>query len=271
MVHSQDFLRQIEILSSVLNGEMKSKADYAELYSVTEITINRDISALRKLGIQINSKKKCLVLFATPPVDTLVSLCSDYLPLKLNSSSFKDQIELISKINQDMFFQNLTLVCKSVSDSLYLKIDYKKRDGEINSYLLKPIRLLLKDKNWQLFAVKEGETVIKTFLLTRIQSIKQLDKKFEILVNKSDSKNDVDIMLEFNPSVEHEIYDKIWFDNYTLDKAKNGKIILKTKQPITSSLAGWCISWWDTMKIVKPVALKIYCEEMITEYLKTNR
>lgn len=270
MINSKDFFRQVEILSAVLNGESKSKADYAELYSVSEITINRDISALRKLGIQINSKKNCLILFEKPSVAILVSLCSNYLPLKINSASFKEQIELISKINQGAFFQNLTLVSKAVSEKLYLKINYKKKNGEINNYLLKPYRMILKDKNWQLLAVKEGETEVQTFFLSRIQSIKQLNKKFEITSRETDRKNNFEIILEFDSSVENEIYDKIWFDNYTLEKAKNKNIILKTMQPINSSLAGWCITWWDTIKIVKPMALKKYCAEMISEFLKRN-
>lgn len=271
MINSKDFLRQIEILSSVLNGDVKSKADYAELYSVSEITINRDISALRRLGIQINSKKNSLVLFAHPPVETLVSLCSNYLPLKLNSYSFKDQVELISKINQDTFFQNIIFASKAVLEKFYLKINYKKKSGEINNYLVKPVRILLKDKNWLLYAVKEGETEIKTFFLSRIQSIRPLDKKFEITSRKTDTKNEVEVILEFSPTVENEIYDKIWFENYTLEKTKNGKIKLKIVQPITSSLAGWCITWWDTVKIVKPMALKKYCAEMILEFQKRNR
>lgn len=269
MTGPKDYIRQIEILSMCSNGARLSKADYAEMFGVTEITINRDIKSLRSRGVQIYSKNKILTLLEFPSKEVLIQLCADYLPLKLNSSVFKKQISLYADINKNEFFQNLTVIAKAVSDNIELSLCYRNKQNEEKKYRVKPFKLILKENNWQLLALKENEEVIKTFYLSRIKGVDFTLKKF---VMKAIQKRigEKDIQLEFDPIVENEIYDKIWFETYSINKAENGKIILNTKQPITSALAAWCISWWDTLKIIKPRALKDYCNDMIRDFQKMN-
>ncbi|MDQ7818903.1 MAG: hypothetical protein RDU14_17880 [Melioribacteraceae bacterium] len=67
------------------------------------------------------------------------------------------------------------------------------------------------------------------------------------------------------------IHDKIWFDEFTLKKDSKGFIILTTNQEINNRLAAWCLSWWDMIKIVKPIRLKEYTTEMSKAYLISNK
>ena len=53
-----DFERQTEILARCLNGENLSKSDYAEIYNVSEITINRDLKSLPRLWNSDLQQKK---------------------------------------------------------------------------------------------------------------------------------------------------------------------------------------------------------------------
>lgn len=60
--YTDDILRRSELLARIINDEELSKADAAFLFKVAEVTINRDIKALRNLGIRIFSKNNKLIL-----------------------------------------------------------------------------------------------------------------------------------------------------------------------------------------------------------------
>ena len=137
-------------------------------------------------------------------------------------------------------------------------------------YNLKPYKLIESNNNWILHAIKEGETTLKTFYLSRIKNISLTQKKFkkEFIENKS---GDVkEIVLKFVPQVEQELYYKIWFEDFEIEKQSDGYIILKTNQPITNRLAAWCISWWDAIEILRPKELKNYINEMIDDFRSKN-
>ena len=265
-----DILRRSELLARVMNGEELSKADAADLFNVSEMTINRDLKAFRDIGISLFSKKGKIVLEEIPSTAELVSLASNYLPLKLNSDVFHKQVKVFSTSDKKNYFPKLILLSKAVEEGLIVKLIYKRfYDNKVEEYKLYPVRLINDNLNWKLHAFKAGEDVVKAFYLSRIQKIKLTDKKFSKLSLPKEKKQLFDIELRFDLRVRNEILDKIWFESFELEE-KEGFIILKTMQPITNSLASWCISWWDTIEIVKPIELKKYIKEMITFFYKIN-
>lgn len=266
-----DIVRRSELLARVMNGEVLSKADAADLFKVSEITINRDIQAMRELGISIFSKKNKLILEETPRCSELISIASDYLPLKLNSDLFHKQVKVYSKSDKKDFFSKLVLLSKSVDESLIVNLTYKRfYDNKISEYRLYPIRLTNVGLNWILHAFKAGEVIIKSFYLIRIQKIKLTDKKFTRTSLPKESEELFDIELRFDSRVRDEILDKNWFESFELEEIGNF-VILKTRQSITNSLAAWCISWWDLIEIIRPVELKTYINEMIDDYKSKNQ
>ena len=266
-----DILRRSELLAKVMNGEEVSKADAADLLNVSEITINRDLKAFRDIGISLFSKKGKIVLEENPSTAELVSLASNYLPLKLNSDVFHRQVKVYSTSDKKNYFPKLILLSKAVEEGLIVDLIYKRfYDNKVEEYKLYPVRLINDNLNWKLHAFKAGEDVIKTFYLSRIQKIKITSKKFSKLSLPKEKEQLFDIELRFDSRIRDEILDKIWFESFILEEIK-GYIILKTKQPITNTLAAWCISWWDTIEIVKPKELKNYIKEMIREYQDANK
>ncbi len=176
-----DLIRQSEILAHVLNGKRLSKEDYAEMYDVTGITIDRDLKNLRDKGIEIFSKKNIVGIFGEPPTNELIHLVADYLPLKLNSDVFLKQIRLFAKVNKNNFFKNLVLTSYTVKEGLILKIKYQRLADDVeNDYLLKPVRLINSDMNWILHAFKDKSDILQTFYLSRVLSIELTDKKFKL-------------------------------------------------------------------------------------------
>jgi predicted DNA-binding transcriptional regulator YafY len=268
--YTDDIKRRYELLARILNGEEISKADAADILAISEITINRYIHSLRENGINIYSKKNRLIVEELPLQSTLVSIAADYLPLKLNSDVFHKQIKAYSQKDKKDFFTKLILIAKAVDEGLVINLFYKRfYDNKIVEYELHPVRLINNELNWILQASKKGEDEIKSFYLSRIKKLKLTDKKFRKLSLPKENKGSMDIELKFDSRVRDEILDKIWFESFELEEVE-GFIILKTRQPITNTLAGWCISWWDTIEIIKPKELKDYISEMIDVFKLNN-
>jgi predicted DNA-binding transcriptional regulator YafY len=265
-----DILRRSELLARVMNGEELSKADAADLFNVSEITINRDLKAFRDIGISLFSRKGKIVLEEIPSTAELVSLASNYLPLKLNSDVFHKQVKVYSSSDKKNYFPKLILLSKAVEEGLILDIKYKRfYDNKVNDYQLYPIRLTSVGYNWVLHGMKAGEDVIKSFYLSRIKKMKLLDKKFSKLSLPKEKEKLYTIELKFDKRVQDELLDKIWFESFELEE-KDGHINLTTRQPITNSLAAWCISWWDMVEINKPNELKTNITQMINDFKKKN-
>lgn len=140
MSHSNDFLRQSEILSYCLNGAKFSKSDYAEIYNVTELTINRDLKVLRSKGIQINSRKGKVYLFEKPVKDLLVKYAAEYLPIKLNSELLHSQLKTYGKSVVN-FYPYLILISKAVDEKRFISIRYKRLYDNMIVHIQNPIRI----------------------------------------------------------------------------------------------------------------------------------
>lgn len=267
-----EFIRQTEILALCINGEYLSKADLAGIYNVSEITINRDLQSLRKKGIQIFSRKKSVRLIAEPPGDILTRLTSDYLPLKLNYEIFSKQIKVFANNSvSGNYFPTLTLLSKSVNEGIIIKINYSRlHDDKTKDYHIKPVRLNTSGFNWILDGFDLEELKEKSFYVNRINKVVLTRERFDIKPVYDQSQEKKEIVLRFNPEVESQIYSKIFFDDYKLEKSKDRFILLTTNQVITHRLAAWCISWWDMLKVIKPAELKEHIRIMIDSFCSVN-
>ena len=269
--HLSETSRNIELLARVLNGEQITKQQAADFYNVEEITISRALQYYRSLGIEAFGRKSGITIQNRPKKEDLVALSSYYLSLKLNSDYFSNSIKTYSKIDP-RFFSKIILSAKAVSEEIIISIEYQKLTDNITSaYNLNPYKLIENNNNWILHAVKEGETTLKTFYLSRIKNISLTQKKFKKEFTESKPGDVKEIILKFVPQVEQELYYKIWFEDFEIEKQSDGYIILRSNQPITNRLAAWCISWWDAIEIIKPDQLKNYANQMIREYQNANK
>jgi predicted DNA-binding transcriptional regulator YafY len=265
-------LRQIEILSQILNGKVCSKADLAEEYNVTEITINRYLRVLRKLGVQIFSKKNRVVLTSEPNSEVLSRLAAEYISLKLNSEMHYKKLKVLSQHLKQNTLPWLTLLSKAVAEHKVITIKYQRLyDNQIEAYDLCPIQLINNDFNWLLQARKVDDNIVRTFYINRIIEIHQKEKSFQPIHLDEKEENVHQIVLRFHPDVEQQVLCKIWFDDFEAEKDKDGFIVIKTNQPITNKLASWCISWWDMIEILSPKELIEHTISMISEFKEKNR
>ena len=264
--YSNESIRRFELLARILNGEQITKIKAAEDYSVEEITISRDLQFFRSLGIEVLSRKNGIEIFNKVKNEHLIRFASEYFTLKMNSDYFTKSVKVFSKVDRN-FYQQIVLLTKAIKESRIIKLTYQRlSDDKIKEYTLKPIRLVESNNNWILHAIKEDEIILQLFYLSRIINFQPTNKRFEIPTEIDENKEKYEIVLRFSPEVENEIYYKIWFDEFEIEKDKDGFIILKTWQPITNRLASWCVSWWDKINIVYPKNLKNHIKEMINAY-----
>ena len=121
----------------------------------------------RSLGIEAFGRKSGIIIQNRPKKDDLVALASHYLSLTLNSNYFNNSIKTYSKIDP-RFFSKIILIAKAVTEEIIIKIEYQKLTDNITSvYNLKPYKLIESNNNWILHAVKEDETILKTFYLSQ--------------------------------------------------------------------------------------------------------
>lgn len=268
--YTDDVKRRSELLAKIIAGEKISKADAADIFDINEVTINRDLKFFRDNGLPIYSKKNCITITGELNKQVLIELASDYIPLKLNSDVFYKKIKLFATQESCNFYSKLVLLTKAVNEGLEIDINYTRlSDGISSTYKLLPIRLINDDLNWVLHAMKKNHNVVQTFYLSRIDKVSVLNKKFKKQFIPIEKTKRYEMEFKFDKKVIDELQYKIWFDDYEI-KSIGEEIILNTKQPISNQLASWCISWWDTIEIVKPIELKDYISEMINLFQTKN-
>ncbi|HOJ19739.1 MAG TPA: WYL domain-containing transcriptional regulator [Ignavibacteriaceae bacterium] len=266
-----EIIRQTEIVASVLNKEGKGISDFAEIYDVSEITIHRDLGSLRKLGIAIFSRRKRLEIMEKIPNNVLNGLLAEYLPLKLNREIYLKKLEVYSKKIDTGHFQIITTVTKAISEKRIFKMEYKRiRDDEAGEYFIQPIKILNNEFNWILHGIKRGETILKTFYLSRIRKLVITENTFEIKEPIEIKEKREKILLRFSPIVINEISHKIWFDDFQIEKREDGFIYLETQQTVSLKLASWCVSWCDKLKIIEPESLKKLIRDMTEGFRQNN-
>ena len=263
---NEDIARRIEIAAGAVNGECFSKAELAVIYNTAEITINRDLQWLRSEGLGIYSRKNQVVI-TDNKADTITRLTALYLSLDYYKSLYTP-VKLFERSKATSHY--LILLTKAIRENKFIKVNYcRLEDDHTSSYALQPDGLRLIGLNWILSAIKEGEDIIKNFYVSRINHLELLDKIFK---TKSSAQNNKDhnIVLKFSSEVKSQVYDKLWFDNFEITEDEHGFILLKTKSPITTTLASWCLSWWDKIEIVEPVELKLKIKSMIDSFTTKN-
>jgi predicted DNA-binding transcriptional regulator YafY len=266
-----EFFRQTEILALCLNGPGFSKADLAEMFNVSGITIARDLQSLRKKGIQIFSRKKAVKIIAEPPDDVLITLASDYIPLKLKRDILSRQLEAFARNSNNSYFPLLTLLTKAVNEGLVVKMSYTKLyNDETKNYCIKPLKLCTIGFNWIIEAFDLEALKEKSFYINRIKRIILTNEHLDVIPDLNSSREKEGIVLRFNPEVESQISGKIFFNDYKLTKDENGYIILTTNEVISHRLAAWCISWHDMLEVLQPSELKVHIKNMIDSFSSIN-
>lgn len=180
------FMRQIEILGSVINNPDKLKvSDFEDIYDVNALTIKRDLQELRGMGINIHSRKgNGLSVLSNVPDEIIKNIIIQYIGIAVNQSIYDKATNFLINSQNIKAISIITILQRCINSGNQLRIEYEKAENNLNSErtiiserIIEPYCIFQSEKNWRLLA--KHEEVIKQFILTKIKSVEQLDIKFK--------------------------------------------------------------------------------------------
>lgn len=263
------FIRQIEILGIALNFPDKFKAAYFEaLFNVNELTIKRDLRKLRSMGIDIHSTKgKGIRIHSNIQDEIVKNIIVQYTGLTVNQSSYDQATNLLVHKLHYKSIAAITLLKRCIKNHFKIKIKYEKHEeNKTEERIVDPYCIFQSEKNWRLLA--NHESIIKQFLINRIKSIEQLDKKFKPITQKQIDEifstsfrswlgnERYKIKLKFLPPWPGRIKPKLLMEFQKITENKDGSITYETIVNSLKEISSWIVSRGKGVIVLEPEELK---------------
>jgi predicted DNA-binding transcriptional regulator YafY len=180
-----DFLkktkRQIEIAALTTAYPCKfSTQDMEDMFECNSVTIQRDLSTLRKRGVDIHSVPNEGLKVTSPlQEDTVNELIDDYVYVGVPTALSQKSNHFLTTVLKEKSFSFLALLNMACREKIEIKIKYKKTaEKRLTDKRLQPLLLFERENEWRLLA-KEADKV-KQFLLSKITAIEMTEKNFTI-------------------------------------------------------------------------------------------
>jgi predicted DNA-binding transcriptional regulator YafY len=264
------FKRQIEILGICLaqNYDYKSVSDLAEIFSVEELTIKRDLNDLRSAGIMIHSAKgKGIVVDKKPSQDKLRELIKQYSAL-ISSGSYveKSTALLVSRLKEEAL-ANMVVLQMCIDKNQMAIIDYEK-DADVyeRSVEISPLLIFQTDNYWRLLTMNDGR--IKQFLMNKIIHAKtsprtfkpvskeKIDDVFKYSFRSWLGEDTYTIKLSFSSYWADRLKPKQLLDSETFTQLADGSIEYTATVNSLEEIAGWIVTRGEGVKVIGPPELK---------------
>lgn len=261
--------RQIEIIGIALDKTRLLRiGDVADLYGCDDLTIKRDLQALRGYGIDIHSEKKRGIHIATPIEGRkMKQIVSQYLGL-CNAPTAMDRATslLVTKQREKALLYVVTLR-KCIESSTTVLIDYEKESNDIDrNREISPLMVFSGDGYWRLLAEEKG--VKKQFIINKIIRLQPTSKKF-----KRVSQEEIDELFRHSfkswiGTEKHQVklrLDPVWsarikprqmmeFEKITQEV--DGSVILETTVNSLSEITAWVVSRGKGVEVLEPDQLR---------------
>jgi predicted DNA-binding transcriptional regulator YafY len=266
---SSKFKRQIEILGiAIRNTESLGTNDLTRMYGVERLTIKRDLQELRSHGIDIHSEgKRGVRLSGKIDISRLRRIVSSYLVLSCVGASLDKASQLLTKKLGVESLNTAVTLQRSIEDSVKVKISYETEQRKDSSeYTVGPLQLFQAGELWRLLAVHDG--VIKQFLLTKILDVQLTGERF-----KKPEQQKIDeifrhsflswtggekhtVRLRLSKQVAPRLKSRQLISFETVAKNKDGSIDVEGVVNSLDEIAGWIVSFGESVEAVSPVYLR---------------
>lgn len=170
--------RQIELLGLVIAEPCRYKILDLELYfNCTQITVKRDLRELRSLGIDIHSlPHKGIRVDGEIRHAILMDLLAQYVITSGIDTFYQRSLHFFIEKHKNRSIPNFTRIQTSIENNLEIEIEYYKRETFSENKVVSPLLIFLNENEWRLLVSSDGK--IKQFLLSKIHSVKVLEKSF---------------------------------------------------------------------------------------------
>jgi predicted DNA-binding transcriptional regulator YafY len=264
------FKRQIEILGLCLSGQVNKPLrtfDLAQMFSVEELTIKRDLLDLRSYGVDIHSHKKGgISIDSSLSKEKLYDLILHYFSLNHNHHNIDRSTGLLlEKLGNDAL-ANLVLLQRCIDNNETAKVDYNKIGDKVEKEkLIEPLFIMQSEGTWRVIIRSNGS--IKQLLFDKIQAVKPTGRRFQ----KCD--HDIKDLVKYSWKSwfgTDKYCVKLWMSAYwaeivtprmlagdqIISKNDDGSILFQCTVNSLNEIAGWIVSRGHGIKVIEPEELK---------------
>ncbi len=273
--------RQIELLSLIQQKPGQyGHADLCDELNIEIATLNRDIAALRRAGIELRSRKKKLQLRNPLEPEQYHELLSTYLSASGHVIGFPKSITNVCRKLQEKTLVIFRSLVHGIEHQKIITLTYKKQYyGEIVERTVEPYDIIPAFHDWRLIAFSDG--IFKQFLIDNIQDIAIHDERFErnVKYNVNDifrnsitywtGEEEYTVVLRFNRSAARLVKDTIWSEHQKIEQLPGGKVELTLKVNSIPHIGNWVMGWGGAVEVVKPARLRKFIEKQAQEVLRT--
>ena len=184
--------------------------------------------------------------------------------ISLNLADIERTISFRTRAEPILDLAIFDVLAKAVARRQQLELHYRKPGHTAEKRIVDAYHLANITGEWYLFAYDHARKDLRTFVPTRIQSVKPTGKNFERPQNFSLEKRlrdsfgvhagegEFDVAIRFNPHAADYIREKKWHPSQTLRDLKDGGAELKMKLSSLAEVQRWVLSWGGDAEVLKP-------------------
>lgn len=259
--------RQIEILGLILNSKFDT-FDLAEIFKCDEVTIKRDLSELRKNGIDIHSRKhKGVILENNLPVNKIKEFILQYLNICIANSPLDKATNLIIKKQNHNALSIIVTLQRCIEGNFKILIDYEKthtiKEKNLN---LSPLLIFKADNYWRLLALQNN--TYRQFIINKIIAVKATTEKFQPISNSEIEdlfkfsfrswigKEQYNVKIRLSKLWANRLKPNLLMESQKIKENSDGSIIIETTVNSLNEIAAWLVSRGYGVKVLEPPKLK---------------
>ena len=297
--------RLIGILSILLQKEMTTAPELAEHFEVSRRTINRDIEALCKAGVPIQttqgtgggisimsgyrmdrtiltSKDMQVILAGLRSLDSVSgSKYYGQLMEKLQTGSSelisgKDSMLIdLSSWYKTSLAPKISTIQDAIENRHLLSFEYYAPSGE-SKRTIEPYYVVFKWSSWYVYGFCRKRKDYRLFKLNRMDKVKQTDKSFVCrnaplpdLETENIYPMEIKVKALFTPDVKWRLVEE--FGPGCFEETKDGKLLFTADYTDVDYFTDWIMTFGDKAEVLEPEDVRKRIREIVTAMTKTYK
>lgn len=261
--------RQIEIVGLAVdnNGQFKVP-DLAFAFGCDDLTIKRDMQALRKAAIDIHSeKRRGVTLAGRLPPRTVRQLVGQYLGLAAAAHARDRATALLVQKHRERALRTVVVLQRCIERNHMARIDYEKEAGSIErDREIHPLMLFSSDGHWRVLAVNRG--TMKQYLLTKIRRVQEttirfrpvpqdrIDEMFRHSFRSWIGTEAFLVRIRLSPTWAARVRPRQLMETESISDEADGSVVLETTVNSLEEVAGWLVSRGEGVEALEPPKLR---------------
>jgi predicted DNA-binding transcriptional regulator YafY len=260
--------RQAEILAMALHhDDPHTVQELAEWYRCEPLTIKRDLSDIRSLGVDIHSvRNRGVVVERTVPAQILREMFTQYAAISGAPSADRATTLLIKK-QGTRAFSNMVVIQRGIDLGRRVRMEYVPEGTTMTVEAdIAPYVAFQADHTWRLLAEHEGR--MKQYLFAKMSRAKLLERKFrkpspdeidEVFRYSWRSwtgPNRIKVRLGFSPEWAKRIKPRPLMEGQVVTQNPDGSAEYELTVNVLEEIAAWIVGRGKGVKVLEPEGLR---------------